>query len=353
MLRFARNTWVLVALLAVTCPRARAADPNEGVTPLSFELSSTTLGPFRGDAAPRFFDSLRPKYVAVVPIRASSRRDFLPLPTQSNLARWFIREFVRSYPGFSAAQQRLLNVKNIEDLFMGNNELLYYYLQGDPNQPAVLLYAMSPEDAKTMARAYAQFCMLAYRTNLGFAERDEEKAAKGIAASQKSLSEVEELLRKSQESLEALRKKAPYRTEQEATQAVGELDRMRNAALVELAGIEAKLAAIQKYQKELPSDQVSRLNAMYVEESIGLFAADARRRTATRLRDEASQFVDLNQTVQKATAEKETLSKRLPDIEKMLKRDRDSIEYMKQNKPQVGGAITIHPIQWTGPAGQN
>jgi hypothetical protein len=353
MLRLARNTCVLVALLAVTCPRARAADPNEGVTPLSFEVSSTTLGPFSSDTAQRFFDSLRPKYAAVVPIRASARRDFLPLPTASNLARWFIQDFVRSYQGFSDAQQRLLHVKNIEDLFMGNNDLLFYYLHGDPNQPGVLLYAMSPEDAKTMVRAYAQFCMLAYRTNLGFAERDAEKATKDMAAVQKGLSEADELLRKSQASLEGLRKKAPYRTEQEATQAVGELDRMRNAALVELAGIEAKLAAIQKYQKELPAEQASRLNAMYVEESIGMFAADARRRTATRLRDEASQFVDLNQAVQKATSEKETHLRAQPEVEQRLKRTRGSVEYMKQNKPQVGGAITIHPIQWTNAASQN
>jgi hypothetical protein len=353
MSRFVGNSRVLATLVTLVCPLAWAADPNEGVAPLSFELNPTTLGPFASEAAPRYFDSMRPKYVAVVPIKGSSRREFLPLPTASNLARWFIRDFVRSYQGFSGPQQKLLNLKQIEDLFMGNNEFLFYYLQGDPNQPAVLLYAMSPEDAKTMARAYAQFCMLAYRTNLGFAERDEEKATKGVETLRKELSELEELLRKSQESLDQIRKTTPYRTEQEATQAVGELDRMRNAALVELAGIEAKIAAIQKYQKELPSEQVSRLNAMFVEESIGLFAADARRRTATRLRDEASRFVDLNQTIQKATAQKETRAKRLPQVERELKKAQGSIEYMKQNKPQVGGAIAIHPIQWTNPVNQN
>jgi len=353
MSRFVGNACVLATLVTLVCPLAWAADPNEGVAPLSFEMNPTTLGPFASAAASRYFDFMRPKYVAVVPIKASPRRDFLPLPTQSTLARWFIRDFVRSYQGFSGPQQKLLNLKNVEDLFMGNNEFLFYYGQGDPNQPAVLLYAMSPEDAKTMARAYVQFCLLAYRTNLGFAEKDEEKATKEIEVLRKELSELEELLRKSQESLEQLRKTVPYRTEQEATQAVGELDRMRNAALVELAGIEAKLAAIQKYQKELPSEQTSRLNAMFVEESIGMFAADAKRRTATRLRDEASRFVDLNQTIQKAPAEKETHSKRLPQVERELKQARDSVEYMKQNKPQVGGAIAIHPIQWTVPASRN
>jgi hypothetical protein len=353
MSRLVGNLCVLATFVTLVCPLAWAADPNEGVTPLSFELNPTTLGPFASENASRYFDSMRPKYVAVVPIKASPRRDFLPLPTASNLARWFIRDFVRSYPGFSGPQQKLLNLKNIEDLFMGNNEFIYYYLQGDPNQPAVLLYAMSPEDAKTMARAYTQFCMLAYRTNLGFAERDEEKATKEVEVLRKELSELEELLRKSQESLDQVRKTAPYRTEQEATQAIGELDRMRNATLVELAGIEAKLAAIQKYQKELPSEQVSRLNAMFVEESIGMFAADARRRTATRLRDEASRFVDLNQTIEKATAEKKRHLTRLPYAEKEVKQAQGSAEYMKQNKPQVGGAITIHPIQWTNPVSQN
>ncbi len=352
MIRRRKEVCVLAALLAALCPLARAADPNEDVVPLLFEVSSTTLGPFLWEMASRYFGSQRPGYAAVVPIRGPSR-EYLPLPTSSNMARWFVRDFVRSYQGFSGQQQKLLGLESIGKLFAENNAFLYYNLQGDPNKPAVLLFAMTQEDAKTMARAYAQFAMLAFRTNLGFAERDKENATKEIAALKKKIPEVEQLLKKSQDALEALGKVVPYRTEQEAAEAMGELNRVRNATQVEIAGIRAKIAAIQKYQHELPSEQVSRLSLMFIEESIALQAAEARKRMATDLCDEASRFVDLNQTVQKATAEKETLSKRLPEVEKELERARGSVEYMKQNKPQVGGAITIYPIQWTGRASQN
>lgn len=350
MIRCRKEACVLAAFLAALCPLARAADPNEDVVPFSFEVSSTTLGPFLWEMASRYFGSQRPSYAAVVPIRGPSR-EYLPLPTSSNMARWFVRDFIRSYHGFSGQQQKLLNLKSIENLFVVNNAFLFYNLQGDPNRPAALLFAMTQEDAKTMARAYAQFAMLAFRTNLGFAERDKEKATKEIAALEKKIPEVEQLLKKSQDSLEALGKTVPYRAEQDAVEAIGELNRVRNATQVEIAGIRAKIAAIQKYQHELPTEQVSRLSLMFIEESIALQAAEARKKMATDLCDEASRFVDLKQTVQKTTGEKETLSARLPQVERELREAQSRFDHIKQIKPQVGGAVTIYPVHWTaGPS---
>ncbi len=350
MIRRRKAVYVVAALLAALCPLTRAADPNESAVPLSFEVSSTTLGPLSSESASRYFGSQRPGYAAVVPIRGPSR-EYLPLPTSSNMARWFAREFVRSYPGFSGQQQKLLHLESVVKLFAENNALLYYNLQGDPNKPAVLLFAMTQEDAKTMARAYAEFAMLAFRTNLGFAVQDKEKATKEIADLKKKIPEVEQSLKKSQDSLEALGKVVPYRTEQEAVEAMGELNRVRNATQVEIAGIRAKIAAIQKYQHELPSEQGTRLSLMFIEESIALQAAEARKKMATDLRNEASRFVDLKQTVQSATTEKDTLSTRLPQVERELQEARSRQDHISQIKPQVGGAVTIYPVQWTaGPS---
>ena len=336
---------MLAVILVVICPFARAADPNEGAASLSVETSSFYIGPFSAESAFRYFGSHRPGFAAAVPIRGP--RDYLPLPTSPNMARWFATDFIKSYPGFSGQQRKLLTLDSVGDLFRKDNVYLSYSPQGDPNRPCVLLFGMTQEDAATMARAYAEFAIMAFRTNLGFAEEDVKKTAKELADLQKRIPEVDELLRTSQASLEELRKRVPYRTEEEAMNAVSELDRMNNAALVEIAGIRAKIEAIQRYQQEPPRpEQTARLSLMFIEESIALQAADARRRMAVQLRDEANRFVDLRKTLTKATGEKEILAVRLPDVTRDAQKAPSSVEIIRQKKPQIEGKITIYPVQW-------
>ena len=64
------------------------------------------------------------------------------------------------------------------------------------------------------------------------------------------MSEVDQLTETTQKSLDNLAKTVAYRTESEAQAAIGELDRMLNAAQVEMAGITAKIEAIQAYRQE-------------------------------------------------------------------------------------------------------
>jgi len=85
---------------------------------------------------------------------------------------------------------------------------------------------------------------------------------------------------------------------------------------------------------------------MFIEESIALQAADARRRMAVQLRDEANRFVDLRKTLTKATGEKEILAVRLPDVTRDAQKAPSSVEIIRQKKPQIEGKITIYPVQW-------
>jgi hypothetical protein len=223
----------------------------------------------------------------------------------------------------------------------------------DPNSPErVVLYAVTLDDAKKMARAYFQFAKREFRLRVATAEKYIGIATENIESGEKRIAELDQQSATARQVLEDFQKTVPYRTESEAHAAIGELDRMLNAAQVEIAGIKAKMEAIQGYQREMvrrAMEQTSRerVDMMFVEESIALRGAQAREQMATRLREQANRFVDLKSTLTNAPAEKQTLIESLKPTRGELATWQSKLESAPQNEPQIPNKVVIYPVQWT------
>jgi chromosome segregation ATPase len=237
----------------------------------------------------------------------------------------------------------------------------------DPNgPPRVLLYALTLDDAKRMAQAYFQYARNDWWR--GYFDSLVKKAqvnASNVARYQTRLAEIDKRVEVAQKPLEELQKTVPYRTESEAHEAVVELDRMLNAARVEIAGITAKIEAIQGYRwdkpeawqviprRAVPEEAIARLNMMFVEETIALRGAEARKQTATNLREQANRFLDLKSTLTSAAAEKKPLMEDLKDNQNNLASYQRELEVLRQEEPKIPAKVVIYPVQWANKPSQN
>ena len=184
-------------------------------------------------------------------------------------------QFAAQQAGLSDEQKKFL--ATLTRLFeQGNNPLLQDH--PDPNGPRrVLLYAVTQEDAQKMAQAYLQYTQDAFRGDVRGFERNVQHGAEEIESTKKKMAEAEKRIEETRKSLDEFQKTVPYRTENEAHEAIGELDRMLNAAQVEIAGIKARIATIQEYQRGGPGysrseETLPRLAMIFIEESIALRA---------------------------------------------------------------------------------
>jgi hypothetical protein len=154
-------------------------------------------------------------------------------------------------------------------------------------------------------------------------------------------------------------------------EAVSELDRMLNNAQIEVAGITAKIEAIQSYRQSrvvvqdaqgravpatqpvTPPETTAKLNAMFIEESIALRAAQAREQMATRLREQANRFIDLKSTLANAPGEKKALTETLETAQRSLSSWQDNLANTKQQQPQIPAKVVIYPVLWADEPAQN
>jgi hypothetical protein len=372
----------IVLVLALLGPVAWAGEPNEIPIRLEFEISPTPLGPY--PSLSRVATTLgplavsKPAYAAAIPLMPPL--EWLPSPARRTMSNFLGTGDARGQREGYAEQQGGLSVQQKTFLGAARSMMSYptsNFVQNrpDPNGPEhVLLYAMTLDDAKKMAQAYYRYARNEWW--LGYVKRlnnEIQRFTQTAAQEQTKISEVEQLLATTQKSLEDLGKIVPYRTESEAQQAIGELDRVLNTAQVEIAGITAKIEAIQGYrqtrvgvardaqgrtvpvpQAATPPETTAKLNAMFIEESIALRGAQARKEMATRLREQANRFLDLKSTLTNATAERKTLSESLQSSQKELADRREKLEATLQQEPKIPAKIIIYPVQWLDePAGNN
>ena len=362
--RMNRRTTIL--LLALICSTASAGEPNEIPIQLSFEISPTPLDPgFTLDTRSAVYPvvSRRPPFAAAIALVPPT--EWLPSPLRRTMSNFLGNERLRG-DGYAERQGGL---SEQQKAFLEETKSVFNYptsnlvqRRPDPNGPeCVLLYAMNLEDAKKMAQAYFQYARdewwRGYARKL---DREIRATREKIVHEEARTIEVDSLVEASQKSLDDLGKAVLYRTESEAHEAIGELDRMLNAAQVEIAGITAKTTAIQMYQGErlkkdgrpLPPEAVARLDMMFIEESIVLRGAEARKQMAARLREQANRFVDLKSTLASAAEEKKTLAESLPAKQKDLATQQGYLESAKQHEPRIPGKVVIYPVQWADEATQ-
>jgi hypothetical protein len=223
--------------------------------------------------------------------------------------------------------------------------LAYGAPEGDPNDRQLLLYAVSREDARKMAEAYLLCAREGFDWNTRLAADAVREASERAATAKKKIPELERILETSRRSLEEIQKAAPYRTEEEAATVIGDLDKIVNAARVDIAGIQAKIDAIQGYPAEKPSQAVvAKLEVMFVEEAISLRAAEARKREAMNLRTQAVQFIDLTAAIRDATEQKKSHEAYLEQAPQRTQEAEQRLARLKDEEPRIpGNQVFIYP----------
>jgi uncharacterized coiled-coil DUF342 family protein len=265
-------------------------------------------------------------------------------------------QFAAQRADLSDQQKKLL--ETLKRLFQQANRPLLRD-RPDPNGPTrVLLYAVTQEDAQKMAQAYLQYTEDTFRVDVRGFGRNVQHGVEEIESTKKKMAEAEKRIEETQKSLDEFQKTVPYRTESEAHEAIGELDRMLNAAQVEIAGIKAKIATIQEYQRGGPGysrseETRSRLAMIYIEESIALRGAQAREQMATRLREQANRYVDLRSTLANAPEEKKKLEGELANAQSYVSSYQLNLARARENEPKIPVKVVIYPVKWADEPTQN
>jgi hypothetical protein len=326
--------------LGVTCQIALGREPNDANEPLRFETSSTRLDlpkPLQDKPQDR-----KPTYA--VGIAPEGSADFFAWP-KSYRVRAF-RDIALADKDLSLQQKEFVEDTN-GLLDFAERSFTVLYPEDDPNHPQALLYAMSLPDAKRMAQLYVQFARSQYKETLdetqGFASRRSEN----IGDAEKRIPDLEKRLETARKSLEEIKSNIPYRSDQEASEAIGELDRMLSTTQIEMAGIRARIEVIQGYQREKQQAEgvASKLELMFIEEAVAMRGAEAKNRMAMQLRGRASRFIDLSQSLRTMEKEKNDLTERLDSWREDLPRVRERLATIREGEPKVrDNKVFIYPV---------
>jgi hypothetical protein len=326
-------------IVGLMCQTVLGNEPNDVNEPLRFEMSPLHLAmPAHLTIKP----DRRPAYAAgIVPAGSEA---FFAWPNSDRVASFLNAAHLNK--GLSLAQKEFL--EDTEGLLnSGERSYTFLYPKDDPNHPQALLYAMSLADAKRMAQLYLQAAQRHYKEMIDWYQREIGEVSEKIAQAEKRLPDVEKSLETSQKSFDELKALVPYRTEQEATEAIGEFDRMLNAAQVEIAGIRARIEVIQTYQREKQHVEgvAPKLELMFIEEAVAMRGTEARKQMATELRARASRFIDLGQLVKVTSEEKDIIPQNLEGWREDLRKLHERLATIKGQAPGIrDNTVFIYPV---------
>jgi hypothetical protein len=343
---------VLGLVAAFACLSAAGTEPNDANTPLTFEMSPIVLPapPLRQVRAMQAPWNGMVTYVAGVPGNDSR---FLPRPY--GRPQGFIHFVLRQ--DISREQRRFLETtEGGMDVTHTSGPIAppdYYIPPEDPNAPQLLLYAVSLDDAKKMAEAYLQYARERFQEQVTPIQKEFNTLSEKLASEQQKLPEAIQAYEAARKAFEDLEKQVPYRDDKQALDAAAELDKVLNMAQVDIAGIRARIEAIQNEQQTHPSTAVTtQLQIMFVEEAVALKGTEARRNMATILRKQADSYIDLKSARDRAEAERDRLTQDVSVLPEMIRRVQETLAAAMQDEPRIiHNKVFIHPVrQETPPA---
>ena len=221
----------------------------------------------------------------------------------------------------------------------------------------IRLYAMSELDARKMAEAFIGAMTIkaekieSYKQHLSMLQESIFQITKEILDKE---TETEVFLAKYRESIENVH----YLSTDEAKQAISELNTMLNNLDIELAGMKAKLRAIQeqKERQEAKGKIVTnregillKLENMWIDLLIELKVAEARKETAVQLRSQAEDFCK-QMNAKKAESQKEMneLKMKITFFEREIRQFEEKLADpdMEMMPPKIfQNKVTIYPVK--------
>ncbi|MHC4623962.1 MAG: hypothetical protein ACYS4W_08680 [Planctomycetota bacterium] len=340
MIRPTKQQLVIALILACICAAAPAQEPNETKmrqTKLKFEISTDCEG-YSG------ISSIKPTHAAQLSVNYTTSLPHRSRP--NNMKRIF-----------ETSAGQALSEKQRE--FLSSSKYAVYGYSDEEYAPSGYdffyhLYAVSEDDAKKMAEVVVELLTNRANQRMQSYKNQAEELRGNIAEAKKEIPEKEAEAEAARPKLDELKKTVPYRWPKEAEDAISEFNRMLTTSEVEIAGIRASLEAIEKFQAKgrregfARDDTIDKLEKMAIEETIKLRAAEARKRTAERLRKDAETLVELYAKLSNALREQETLTRRVRECEDMLA---EVEELLANPRPEMlppkvyENKVTIHPVR--------
>jgi phage shock protein A len=292
---------LLAAVVVLVCAGAMAVgqEPNDIMTGIRFDSNDNEQGwlidihrngtPVYESREQMIRGSFRPRYVAVFYVARKLWDKFgNPDPDFSQPTR--IESVLSTSAGKSFSQDQV-------DLLHTGASIRVLGQFGDAvgNHQHVRIYAVSEKDARQTVAAYIEILTKASK-NVEYLKHQLQELHQNIPETKKEISEKEASLKSVRTRLDELKKSVHYLSVDEAKQTALELNKTLNALEVEIAGLQAKIATIEKYtsDKKVGPETVAKLEAMLSQESVELAGALARKQAATRVRNQAAQLCELN-----------------------------------------------------------
>jgi hypothetical protein len=349
------NQLAIIVTLACTCNPVLSQEPNEAKMELKFQRNSHEWI-WRIDRAKIARGPIVPTHVAVFHVKWHHvQPDHLESPAILDTAAGqslskLQQDLVKSG---TAVRMPDVQMEFYSDTFGGRRD---YSQQYD-------LFAVSEEDAREMVRAFTEVLFKHSNVKLqpvlknyidGLTSKQQEYEEK-IAEAEKEIPKKEAEVKKMRDELTEMKKTAHYLSVDEASQTIRNLNPMLDTLDIEIAGIRAKLEVIDMYIEEGKRNRaytvgrtLEKLNQMATEQMIELRGAEARKQTASHIRERAEKFVALTQDLQRADMMKGSLATHLNDHKKKLLKLREKLANPTPEMlpPKVfQDKVTIYPVR--------
>ena len=233
-----------------------------------------------------------------------------------------------------------------------------------------ILYAVSNDDVKKMAEAFAEVFLKQNNATLkpfldGYLNKYHDKLRqyqKLVTETKAQIPEKEKELEELQTELDKLKERGYYQSEDQAQKAILELNAMLHTENIELAGMQAKRKAIEMHrtrvsqmvQKQTETDRKTinwepillNLEQKYIDVMIDFEVAKARQKTARDLRAQAQFFLTKISTVGE-------VSRRVGNLKANLKRHEANLQRVETVLANPGpdmlplrlDIVDIHPVE--------
>ncbi|MBN2594972.1 MAG: hypothetical protein JXA81_15810 [Sedimentisphaerales bacterium] len=315
-----------------------------------FEINSNRSQRWRGAHPDKSGQGpVKPTHVAIFHIR----RPHMDMPSSPE----GILQILKTSAGQSLSEQQ-------QKFMTASDAITWWGIDEIKNHDTVLLYAVSEEDAKKMVQAY--FEIPANEANARIQEYE-----KYLKDRKQEIIEIKKVLPEKQKQADEMEpkymeiKKIRYfslsddEAYEKAKETMLEMDKVLDIIAIELAGIREKMSVINEYRKtpqdaqdwaqrrKLPDGMLSKLEQMFVEQTIELKSAEAREQAAVKIRDRDKAFVDLfiqwknlSGEVHNLKANLEINERRIQEIEARLSNPEPFMlpPEIYQNK------VTIYPV---------
>lgn len=325
------------------------AETSEDETKLKFEINndkSQLWLSIRRDTPGQ--GPIKPTHVAVLYIRR---------PNKLSRGHEEIRQILNTSAGRSLSEQQ-------RKFLSASSALTWWGEDRISNHDMVFLYAVSQEDAKKTVQAYleiptnkANAKMQEYKEYIKDRKEEIIKIKKNLPEKQKQADEMQpKYMEIKNTRYFSLSDNEAY---EKAKETMLEMYKMLDILEIELAGIQEKISIINEYRKtpqdiqairrreKLPEGMLAKLEQMFIEQTIELKSAEARKQAAIKIRGRGKAFIDMFNEWNNLSSEVYDLKANLVNSERSVQEIEEILTNPKPDMlpPEIyQDKVTIYPV---------